>query len=1031
MKYAHAVSPASGMSKRLLGFALLGGLLLAFYLSHWWLPVANQIQPVQMPGWITTGVQKDIPSSHKGFFRHALELPFAPTQAWVQLAGPDYELIVNGHRVGRNRYVVNVTVPFTHNVSDSAQSLIRGQAIGMARAPSLQKRANQGWRMVQLYDITRYLRRGRNLIAVSVQSDGLARFAIQGEVLGQGQRQRIPGEADQWKVSLTSDRHQGLEWHALQRDDSGWPTAVYGGPIEEPQYLIQPAELWTRSFEAQAVTGMPLTDGVYFRTELPGLPWWASVTPAYLRVASNWPYRIFVGDRFIAEQQTAQVMVYDLTRFAGSGQPLYIWLQRPAGSGAAGAPWLRADGRIGTHLLDTGPGWQTLTRFDNGWLNGQGEWAGVSTVALEPRSVPIRLFYTGVRDLGWLMQLLGMALVLGMGLWAWLRPRAPAGAAMALTAQAEGAGGRLRLAWLLPPLVAVACVELLRLRFQENDTLLWYLDPDFRWIWLSLPLAVLLLTGWALREPGRMDWGAWLARGWRAIPAGFWLLLIIALGIYLRFYNLQFEDLQADENVSWDASRGILKTGVPEAVSGVLYTRSPLYHYMLAGWLWLFGDNVYVARSLAGIFGIGAVLVFYRLLLEIGGKPYLALLGALLIAVDPWEIQTSRIIRFYQQMQFFSILAALLFLKAFVWQQGKRYQLAFFAAVAAAVLSQEVYITVFPALGIAFLVFYKRFDWARDRHIWISFFLVCLMTVVDIGIFTVVCLTSHVGVATTSASIMQLHLLDVLSFITTLGYGDNGANLIYSLIALAGLFYWRRRPEPAVTFLYLVVVLTLVTLTILVLQVAARYGNSIYPFMIAIALITADRLVAAARQALFGNSGSVRARRWTRLLGGMAIALFVVNLEPWKIMPSYHLARTPEHESALTFVAQRLQPGDKVISVYPMPAAILLGGIDYYLVGSVAFDELYHTPKGVIERWAGGELVSKNDHLRKLFDQHDRVWIIVDEIEGRKMPGSMHELIKNSCRVVMEFFGGTVYLWDKSAGLYHAVPDLGGHSDGY
>jgi hypothetical protein len=469
-------------------------------------------------------------------------------------------------------------------------------------------------------------------------------------------------------------------------------------------------------------------------------------------------------------------------------------------------------------------------------------------------------------------------------------------------------------------------------------------------------------------------------------------------------------------------------------VSGVLYTRSPLYHYLLAGWLWLFGDNVYVARSFAAVFGVGAIILFYRLLLEISGKRYLALLGALLIAVDPWEIQASRIIRFYQQMQFFSIWAALLFLKAFVWRQGKIFQNYFFVVVAAAVLSQEVYITVFPALGIAFLLFYKSFDWLRDSNILAGFVIVCLVTAVDIGIFTIVCLTSHVGVATTSASIMQLHLMDIINFINTLGYGDNGANVLYTILALVGVWCWRRHPDPALTFLYVVVGLTLVTLTVLVLQVAARYGNSVYPFLIAIAVLTADKLVSLAAQWLFDDQGpDLRklANRWRAWIGALVVAVFAINLEPWKILPSYSLARTPEHETALTFVAQRMQPDDKVLSVYPMPAAILLGGIDYYLVGGVAFDELYQAPQGVIERWAGGVHVSKIDHLRKLFDHHERVWIIIDEIEARKMSPNLHLLIKNSCRVMMEFFGGTVYLWDRSAGTYHAVPDLGGHSDSY
>ena len=41
------------------------------------------------------------------------------------------------------------------------------------------------------------------------------------------------------------------------------------------------------------------------------------------------------------------------------------------------------------------------------------------------------------------------------------------------------------------------------------------------------------------------------------------LIAILGLAIVLRFYRIGFEDLQDDENVSWDAAREILREGLP------------------------------------------------------------------------------------------------------------------------------------------------------------------------------------------------------------------------------------------------------------------------------------------------------------------------------------------------------------------------------------------------------------------------------------------------------------------------------------
>ena len=145
------------------------------------------------------------------------------------------------------------------------------------------------------------------------------------------------------------------------------------------------------------------------------------------------------------------------------------------------------------------------------------------------------------------------------------------------------------------------------------------------------------------------------------------LIAILGLAIVLRFYRIGFEDLQDDENVSWDAARGILREGLPVETSGIFYTRSILYHYPLAVWLAVFGDTKAVARSFSIIPGVLSVWFIYRLTLRVsGGRQIVALLAALVIAIDPWELRNSQDLRFYQQVQAANIVAMYLFILGFI-----------------------------------------------------------------------------------------------------------------------------------------------------------------------------------------------------------------------------------------------------------------------------------------------------------------------------------------------------------------------------
>jgi hypothetical protein len=521
-----------------------------------------------------------------------------------------------------------------------------------------------------------------------------------------------------------------------------------------------------------------------------------------------------------------------------------------------------------------------------------------------------------------------------------------------------------------------------------------------------------------------------------------WLMGVLLLGLALRLYAIDFQPPNADEHTSWDCARGILRTGMPVNVAGVLYTRSPLYHYGLAAWLALFGDNVASARCFSLLPSLGVILACYFLVTAISRRPSLGLLAALVMAVDPWSIATTQLIRFYLQVQFFALAATLCFLRGFVWKEGKRHQNLFFALATAGVLSQEVYATTFLALFLAFFLCYRPFSWKKDKNVWIGFTVMMAISLLDLAIYQVFCLEPFVAVSTECQSLFMLHFVDahqvpalnIARLSTEFLWQTDGQGLLFTLFFAAGAFHWLRHPDRAVSVLYGIVCVSVPVLTVLIVPIRNRYCFHVYPMFVAAAILSAEALIRRATERLSFHGGkcpSALARRWYGLAAAVACAALVLGCEFNRVLASYEGCRVPDVDRAFGYIADHKQADDKVMAIRPPAGAVILGGIDYYLMVSSLFDELSMKQSGPVDRWAGGRVVWKTDQLRSVLCDHDRVWIVLDDQRRDRLSPEIQCLLYENCCIECEYFGGHVLLWDKTAGRYGTFADSGGETDSY
>jgi len=136
------------------------------------------------------------------------------------------------------------------------------------------------------------------------------------------------------------------------------------------------------------------------------------------------------------------------------------------------------------------------------------------------------------------------------------------------------------------------------------------------------------------------------------------IFIILLLGLVLRLINLN-QSLWLDEAVQAVTSQGSL-TGIFAELVGDFHP--PLYHLLMWVWIHLFGSSEVVLRLPSVLFGIGTVLVVYKIG-KLGKSGKLGLLGALFMATAPYHIYYSQEARMYALVTFFASLSMYWFIR--------------------------------------------------------------------------------------------------------------------------------------------------------------------------------------------------------------------------------------------------------------------------------------------------------------------------------------------------------------------------------
>jgi 4-amino-4-deoxy-L-arabinose transferase-like glycosyltransferase len=1048
-----------------LGLILTLGVLLGVLFFSIWEQIPVPVERVvwsQQAQWI--GAKQP---TYRFYARHTFDLPGQVKAGWLRIsADNDFRIYVNGKQIARERNVYNSSHGLAPGMRSNNQSFNDSNRYDAPTAVNYLVASSHDWKLSTYIDLSLYLRPGKNVIALSIQkAQTNPRVVVEGAVYPVANTTPIAiATGNSWRVSNLSENQRSLQWQDVDFVDVNWSEAETLGSVKEATYSRLSKNLFA-PLQGTWLTGTQNTKGQVSLQGVWQLP--STQSRAYIRFAGKGQYSLLLNGNLVNHYRTEngdKLHLLEVTKLLHTGKNIF------AVSLASPLDAVNPRGEV-SFFLD---GWvesssQIVETFstDNTWtsVNQPVALLGLPNPQQFQRNIEGNAYLLNYPNYLWHLiswQLVGVvntlvyALILGL----WFR--------CALKQQVSLWDSlSVGTAILTPATLLLTGVALLKHRYAEAEIGLLFAQPNSNYLillaFIGAVLVTLLLSFINCRFGLLSRSSLWFCLGivgfislmaisanvfmvlliagviitgvyisnisrlrvliatfpWSKVyqSSGQWLLLIVIIGVGLglRVYNLDFMDLDSDENTSYDATRGILRIGAPIATSGIWYTRGPFYHYLLAIWLRIIGDSIANARFLSALWGTATLVLVYFFARKVTGFSWIALLITAVLAIDPWHLWYSRYIRFYPILQFMTIVCFWSFLNGFIEKAGRRYQLCFFIALTLSLLSQEINLTLLPVFFLGFLYFYRPFNFVNDWQIVLGSTMTLIIFIYNLGFAVIRLLTPLPALSDATASYLRLHFSNVTNLFAIFFVGPDRTHTLYSLFFFAGFIYFLHRRNETILFLFSSVFINLALVTLLTYDLAERYVYGIYPLYILLSIYSSICIVKTLGEKTQIILHNILPMKTIAL--SCVILLLSANVEFVRVLDGYQEALVRRNNQLFEYIKTHRQAGDVVISPMSSFAAISLGQLDYYLFNPLKrenFDATYWHNGRLIDRWGGGVVVNNTDQMNRILENNKRVWIHVDDVRQERVTSELRHYIEILGKPVYETFGAGLRLWEAS-----------------
>lgn len=475
----------------------------------------------------------------------------------------------------------------------------------------------------------------------------------------------------------------------------------------------------------------------------------------------------------------------------------------------------------------------------------------------------------------------------------------------------------------------------------------------------------------------------------RSVEA-FLLLALTGFAIWLRFYNLGNLGLWGDEGFTYLSVEAILKQGWPLLPSGNPYLKDILFSYFSAIPPLFFGITEFTVRFMNAFWGVLLIPLFYAIVRRYFSFP-IALLGALILTVNHWEIEFARHARYYCQLQFFYLLSLYCFSLGFTEGKKKYQWLAFLFFTFACLTHQLGYTLIF-----GFLILFWVLGWRtvyNNRYRLLLFGVLYSSVIAGLQFFELF----FWKVGSVVHHEPEKNVLQTLFREFHWGYFKQFQWLFpkMSWVALIGALYYLLYRNTKLSIYMGVGLLCLIFMGLGNAHFQPRYVFYLFPIFL-LAYLAGLYLVFTTTNKIFKILKLKRGALVGTILLLMVLPLTVDAINPSfsvrltkhkygkklinKFQPSTTFSRRIDYKTASEYVKQNAQPNDIVIGMHMVFNQIYTGKLDYWMwsAGRGAWDAFIKEGEVFKDRYLGLPLIRNLEDFQNLRADHTdkRIWVI-------------------------------------------------------
>jgi hypothetical protein len=990
--------------------------------------------------WITAANNPGINRTH---YRKKLYLTERPHHAWIRIMARDnFRLYVNGEQQGQLKFTSEYPVQF--------------------------------------FDLTRLLRPGSNILAISSEPQtypAQSKIAVEGLYEdSRGRSTRVVSDAT-WKAAVVQERQYpgGKQWFDLDVNDAGWQPAQPLGRPQLDDYSMVPYIPWLFTAPLQGEWTCPpqlTARHAYLRLTL-DLP--VGSQDAWLRISARQGYQLTINGLVVggdlaqteASPVSASAPTLDMYR-------IHPFLRRGRNVLAVSAYAEHADcgvlvdgvsiGRDGQrHVFGTprgwksavaeSPGWTALNYDDSQWIRVESRRPQTTTAAHQMRK---RLVEVELPDDYWLKHRIGQTACLLLGtLIMFLLWQASASVLARLTVNDRDQ-------WLLimartHVLPMLLLILFLLLGYDSRYGPAFPYQPVF--LLLSLGLlwglqAVLLLahlkasliprtTSSATRQTNSRikTWWQFLVSYRYALG----IIALMSLGFLLRLQDIRNEPFGGDETTTWFYSQGLLAKGYPQfKLSSNLPTKflttSELSSYPMALSTVIFQDQEFAMRFPALVFGVMTIWLFYLVGRTIGDRR-VGLLAAAFYTLLPTAINLTHYARYPSQLQFFALLTIYWFYQAITMTNDprrldRRYLYQATGAMIVTYLSWEGSAFLLPALFIGLLAVRRDFSWLADKHLWYALGVIGAVVLLQLN-FRHIANEPHLllgsGIQKLGVTFQWSQpLYDPLVYVERLFGMEH--HQILSLIAAGGILFFV--PHTGVAYVMAVLVAGLAIITTLLEVSNFRHVYYLFPVLpLLTSLVTFQilDLLLKPRSSL-GPSKFPDVMNKVAMTACVGLVLLTTNdyLFRFRNMPGTFTRDTRlgigdsgGGRAAAEFLKRNTLPDDLIVSNLPHLLMYYLGRrVDYYAESKLRIPAAMAQDKPiVVHRSVGAPMLSDIEEWQDVLSQPQRVWLVVFAKLPYSYSSDISDFISRNLTLAFEDYRLSIYHSGSTTTLVSEIQD--------